>query len=178
MLTLFLPNSSIGKVLKKSLESLFSTYGTVLSVTAHSNLRMRGQAFVAFDSKEPAAKAVSEVVGFPLYGKPMVRNTRDAGMMSSWERRADLRSPGIQQLAFAKTKSDSVVALTDDKVAFEAHKKERKEHKVKQRREYMHQKRLQKRAAEHGEWLVGLDAYAGHVVDLYFSLYFTQTATT
>ena len=59
-------------VLKKSLESLFSTYGTVLSVTAHSNVRMRGQAFVAFDSKEPAAKAVSEVVGFPLYGKPMV----------------------------------------------------------------------------------------------------------
>jgi U2 small nuclear ribonucleoprotein B'' len=33
---------------------------------------MRGQAFVAFESKEPAAKAVSEVVGFPLYGKPMV----------------------------------------------------------------------------------------------------------
>jgi U2 small nuclear ribonucleoprotein B'' len=63
---------SIVTVLKKSLESLFSTYGTVLSVTAHSNLRMRGQAFVAFDSKEPAAKAVSEVVGFPLYGKPMV----------------------------------------------------------------------------------------------------------
>ena len=27
---------------------------------------------MAFDSKEPAAKAVSEVVGFPLYGKPMV----------------------------------------------------------------------------------------------------------
>jgi U2 small nuclear ribonucleoprotein B'' len=59
-------------VLKKSLEALFSTYGTVLSVTAHRNVRMRGQAFVAFDSKEPAAKAVSEVVGFPLYGKPMV----------------------------------------------------------------------------------------------------------
>ncbi|MCO5546878.1 hypothetical protein L7F22_000315 [Adiantum nelumboides] len=78
---------------------------------------MRGQAFVAFDSKEPAAKAVSEVVGFPLYGKPMA-------------------------------KSDSVVALGDDKDGFEEHKKQRKEHKIKQRREYFHQKRLAKRAAE------------------------------
>jgi U2 small nuclear ribonucleoprotein B'' len=66
-------------VLKKSLEALFSTYGTVVSVTAHSNVRMRGQAFVAFDSKEPAAKAVSEVVGFPLYGKPMVSQVTFAG---------------------------------------------------------------------------------------------------
>ena len=65
-------------VLKKSLEALFSTYGAVLSVTAHSNLRMRGQAFIAFDNKEAAAKAIKEVVGFPLYGKPMVSTTMRA----------------------------------------------------------------------------------------------------
>jgi len=57
-------------------------------------------------------------------------------------------------LAFAKTKSDSVIALKDDKDVFETHKKQRKEHKLKQRREYMHQKILQKRAAEHGEFLI------------------------
>lgn len=62
----------LSAVLKQSLEALFSTYGTVVSVTAHGNLRMRGQAFISFESKEPAAKAVKEVVGFPLYGKPMV----------------------------------------------------------------------------------------------------------
>lgn len=33
---------------------------------------MRGQAFVTMTSKEIAAKAVKEVKGFPLYGKPMV----------------------------------------------------------------------------------------------------------
>lgn len=114
-------------VLKKSLESLFSTYGTVLSVTAHSNVRMRGQAFVAFDSKEPAVKAVREVVGFPLYGKPM-------------------------QLAFAKTKSDSIIALNDNKDLFEEHKIQRKEQKIKQRREYLHQKRLRRRQMEHGKF--------------------------
>lgn len=59
-------------ILKTSLESLFAVYGHVLGITAHGNLRMRGQAFVAFDDVEVAKKAVKEVNGFPLYGKPMV----------------------------------------------------------------------------------------------------------
>lgn len=59
-------------ILKTSLNSLFSVYGHVLSITAHGNLRMRGQAFVAFDDVEVAKKAVKEVNGFPLYGKSMV----------------------------------------------------------------------------------------------------------
>lgn len=59
-------------MLKQSLSALFSTYGSVLSITAHGNLRMRGQAFVAFDDSEIAAKAIQEVNGFPLYGKAMV----------------------------------------------------------------------------------------------------------
>lgn len=66
-------NETVGlDVLKQSLSALFSTYGTVLSITAHGNLRMRGQAFVAFDDGEVASKAIKEVNGFPLYGKPMV----------------------------------------------------------------------------------------------------------
>lgn len=59
-------------ILKTSLNSLFSVYGHVLGITAHGNLRMRGQAFVAFDDVEVAKKAVKEVNGFPLYGKAMV----------------------------------------------------------------------------------------------------------
>ena len=59
-------------VLKQTLTALFKTYGTVLGVVAHKNLRMRGQAFVSLESKEQAAKALKEVKGFPLYGKPMV----------------------------------------------------------------------------------------------------------
>lgn len=59
-------------VMKQSLKTLFKQYGAVLDVTAHQSVRMRGQAFVSMDSKEAAAKAVKEVKGFPLYGKPMV----------------------------------------------------------------------------------------------------------
>ena len=60
-------------VLKASLRSLFKSYGEVVDVVAHANLRMRGQAFVSFESPEIAKKALKEVRGFPLYSKPMVR---------------------------------------------------------------------------------------------------------
>lgn len=39
---------------------------------------MRGQAFVAFESKDTAAKAKKEVDKFPLYGKPMVSSLPSA----------------------------------------------------------------------------------------------------
>ena len=64
-------------VLKASLRGLFKSYGEVLDVVAHKNLRMRGQAFVSFASTDIAKKAAKEVRGFPLYSKPMVRCSRD-----------------------------------------------------------------------------------------------------
>ena len=60
-------------VLKASLRGLFKSYGEVLDVVAHNNLRMRGQAFVSFPSAEIAKKAMKDVQRFPLYSKPMVR---------------------------------------------------------------------------------------------------------
>jgi U2 small nuclear ribonucleoprotein B'' len=58
-------------VMKQTLRGLFKNYGDVLDVVAHSNLRMRGQAFVSFADIEIAKKACKEVKGFPLYSKPM-----------------------------------------------------------------------------------------------------------
>lgn len=60
-------------VMKASLRGLFKVYGEVLDVVAHSNLRMRGQAFVSFPSAEMAKAAMKDVQRFPLYSKPMVR---------------------------------------------------------------------------------------------------------
>lgn len=59
-------------MLKASLRGLFKSYGEVLDVVAHKNLRMRGQAFVSFESIDIAKKAAKEVRGFPLYSKPIV----------------------------------------------------------------------------------------------------------
>ncbi|KAK3827437.1 MAG: hypothetical protein J3Q66DRAFT_491 [Benniella sp.] len=60
------------EVLKKSLRTIFGQYGDILDIVAHSNIRMRGQAFVIFEDTEVSTKAMAEVQGFPLYGKPMV----------------------------------------------------------------------------------------------------------
>ncbi|KAI8142931.1 hypothetical protein BJV82DRAFT_539169 [Fennellomyces sp. T-0311] len=51
---------------------MFSQFGEVLDVVAYSNIRMRGQAFIAFPDEESAGKAIKELQHFALYGKPMV----------------------------------------------------------------------------------------------------------
>ncbi|TFY77228.1 hypothetical protein EWM64_g6785 [Hericium alpestre] len=94
-------------VLKASLRGLFKSYGEVLDVVAHDNLRMRGQAFVSFESPDIAKKALKEVRGFPLYSKPM-------------------------QISFARTRSDAVVKKLDAG-NFETHKARRMEHKKETR---------------------------------------------
>jgi RNA recognition motif-containing protein len=57
----------------ETLASLFKPYRPILPITAHRNVRMRGQAFVSFASVENANDARKEVNEFPLYGKAMVR---------------------------------------------------------------------------------------------------------
>ncbi|GJJ08511.1 hypothetical protein Clacol_002729 [Clathrus columnatus] len=94
-------------IMKATLKALFKNYGDVLNVTAHRNLRMRGQAFVSFESKDIARKAQREVNRFPLYGKPM-------------------------QISFAKTPSDAVVKVSNEN-EFEEHLKARKERKKQTR---------------------------------------------
>ncbi|KAA1085515.1 hypothetical protein PGT21_009763 [Puccinia graminis f. sp. tritici] len=95
--------------LKQTLKNLLKNFGPVLDVVAHRSVRMRGQAFVAFPDREMAAKAVKEVKGFPLYGKPI-------------------------EIAFARSPADCVVKrkTPDD---FEAHKAERLLKKKRSRRE-------------------------------------------
>ncbi|KAI9497867.1 hypothetical protein BDB00DRAFT_755736 [Zychaea mexicana] len=59
-------------VMKNTLKNMFSQFGEVLDVVAYSNIRMRGQAFIAFGDEESASKAIKELQHFSLYGKPMV----------------------------------------------------------------------------------------------------------
>ncbi|CUA74134.1 U1 small nuclear ribonucleoprotein usp102 [Rhizoctonia solani] len=108
--------------MKSTLRSLFKGYGKILDVVAHGNLRMRGQAFVSFESKEVAAKALKEVKNFPLYAKPM-------------------------QISFAKSRSDAVVKELDPE-HFEQHHSTRVAAKRRKRWDNPHQrKRKAKRAA-------------------------------
>jgi RNA recognition motif-containing protein len=58
--------------MKQTLLNLFKPYRPTKEITAHDNVRMRGQAFVTFPDVETANKARREVGDFPLYGKPIV----------------------------------------------------------------------------------------------------------
>lgn len=59
-------------VLKNSLRTLFKQFGEVLDVVAHGNIRMRGQAFIAYPDSTSAEKAIKELQHFVIYDKPMV----------------------------------------------------------------------------------------------------------
>ncbi|GAA99871.1 uncharacterized protein L969DRAFT_21252 [Mixia osmundae IAM 14324] len=110
------------KNMKQTLRNLFRNFGTVLDVVVHRNLRMRGQAFVAFEHKKSAWRAVNEVKDFPLYGKPM-------------------------QLAYAKTQADALVKrkLPEKLDEHLAERKVRK--KVSRRDNPIRQKALEARRA-------------------------------
>ena len=113
---------TIPTVMKQTLRALFKNYGDVLDVVAHSNLRMRGQAFVSFSDKEIAKKAQREVNRFPLYSKPMVR------CQCTLPERRLMTHFLLQQISFAKTRSDAVVKSLDAE-HFDQHKNTRLENK-------------------------------------------------
>ncbi|CAH2350818.1 putative U1 small nuclear ribonucleoprotein Usp102p [[Candida] railenensis] len=72
--TLYLRNLnekiSINK-LKAKLQSLFSTYGAITQITAHKNLKMKGQAFITYESTENAKNALNKLQNFIIFEKPV-----------------------------------------------------------------------------------------------------------
>lgn len=46
--------------LKRELEKVFKEYGDIIQITAHKNLKMKGQAFITYDSVEAAKSAVED----------------------------------------------------------------------------------------------------------------------
>ena len=50
------------------------TYGEVVEINIRQNQKMRGQAFVVFREQDMADRAMSELKGFNLFGKPLVIN--------------------------------------------------------------------------------------------------------
>lgn len=86
--------------LKDKLRSEFESFGPILDVIAHKNLRMRGQAFVVFEYLDDAKKAQQEMRNREVFGKPMI-------------------------VQFAKSKSDATIAQAGNDDALEKHKRRR-----------------------------------------------------
>jgi len=58
--------------LKQALYFRFSQYGEILEISAKKNIRMRGQAFIAFKDISSAKTAMKELQGHMFFNKPMV----------------------------------------------------------------------------------------------------------
>ncbi|KAH8705100.1 putative U1 small nuclear ribonucleoprotein [Talaromyces proteolyticus] len=109
--------------LKDALSEIFSEYGNVLEIVAKKNLKAKGQAFIVFDNVESAQKAIEEVNGFDLLGKPMV-------------------------VDFAKTRSDATVLRESGHDELEVHKRRRlAEKERKQAQESLEAQKKLKRPA-------------------------------
>ncbi|KAJ1656385.1 hypothetical protein IWQ61_004029 [Dispira simplex] len=122
--------------LKASLQTLYGTYGTLLDIVAHGNLRMRGQAFIVFENQEMATKALTATQGFPLFGKPML-------------------------VQYARTKSDATLKreIHPDNVSDQSDPN--LEEYKRQRREEKAQRDADRRAAV--EWLTATMHYSAMV---------------
>jgi len=94
--------------LKKAIYAIFSQFGTILDVVALKTLKMRGQAFVAFQDIPSATNALRSMQGFPFYDKPM-------------------------RIAFAKSKSDAVSKLDGTYNAEKEKKFKRKAQEIKKK---------------------------------------------
>ena len=57
--------------MKRVLHACFSQFGRILDVVVMSKFRLRGQAWVVFENVPAATRALQQLQGFPLYGKPM-----------------------------------------------------------------------------------------------------------
>eukprot|EP00622_Pseudochattonella_farcimen_P003906 FR739181.1.p1 GENE.FR739181.1~~FR739181.1.p1 ORF type:complete len:216 (+),score=44.59 FR739181.1:113-760(+) len=96
-------NEKIKKAqLKKALYSVFSQFGKIVEIVACRGLKLRGQAWVCFDSVEAATNAMAKMQGFPFYDKPT-------------------------RIAFSKSKSDVVAKRDGSFVAREKRKRDETE---------------------------------------------------
>ncbi|XP_075261801.1 U1 small nuclear ribonucleoprotein A-like [Convolutriloba macropyga] len=57
--------------LRKQLFAIFSQFGKIMDIMSKKSLKLRGQAFVVFESETSATKALKSMQGFPFFEKPM-----------------------------------------------------------------------------------------------------------
>ncbi len=54
---------------------MFSTFGKIVDIVAAKTYKLRGQAWIVFDSAVDAERALVALQGFVFYNKPMVRRS-------------------------------------------------------------------------------------------------------
>mmetsp|Transcript_4179 Transcript_4179/g.4595 ORF Transcript_4179/g.4595 Transcript_4179/m.4595 type:complete len:260 (-) Transcript_4179:290-1069(-) len=57
--------------LKGELENVFQKYGKIIQITAHKNLKMKGQAFITYENKAASRAAIEALQKYEIFGKPI-----------------------------------------------------------------------------------------------------------
>ena len=79
------------KDLEASFNQLFSNYGLVNKISVKKNIKLRGQAFVQFETQEGATAAVLALQGYLFYGKPLRTNyAKKASDLEAEQKGSDL----------------------------------------------------------------------------------------
>lgn len=107
--------------LKEKLLRLFGQYGEVLQVTAHGNLKMKGQAFITFELASAAAKAQEFLQEYSLFGKPMRIQPAKLELDGFYDRQGD-----TEAIAKRKQQKEQKAARRDQEPAPEPPRKKRK----------------------------------------------------
>lgn len=102
--------------LKPVLDRLFGRYGSIVDISAHRNLRMKGQAFITYKDARSSARAIRKLQGRPIYKKPI-------------------------RVTYAKTASDEENKLLGNTEAIDKRKEEKK-----QREETKQNKKVEERS--------------------------------
>ena len=58
---------------------IFGQFGNILDVISRRTYRLRGQAWVVFETAEEAKKALDAMQGFPFFDKPIVSAASGGG---------------------------------------------------------------------------------------------------
>lgn len=73
--------------LRIALYMLCTVHGQVVALNTHKTPKMRGQAFVAFSTRESASLAFEELQDFEFFGKPIVCEwAKTEALRSEWKR--------------------------------------------------------------------------------------------
>lgn len=88
--------------LKPVLSKLFGRYGEVIQITAHRNLKMKGQAFVTYSDRKGSERALRKLQGRPVFKKPI-------------------------RISYARSSSDEYLKVKGDLETIEKRKKLKKE---------------------------------------------------
>lgn len=110
--------------LRKSLSAAFAQFGKVIDINCAKTYKLRGQAWVVFDTVTAATAAVKQMNEFPFYDKPMrvsyARAKSDATAKAEGTYDPAARDPAVRQ----KRKAESQAREKQSQVAKKANGRE------------------------------------------------------